>query len=111
MGGSKRKRENTNSDGDSEHARSRLHADRVKGVHAKEPSFQMMSTKWSWTPFCCLYFRPIYKTKAIHFRSNPLGSNPLGTEPSVVVKRYTSGALAFQGSCMTICKLSNIFIN
>ena len=40
-----------------------------------------------------------------------LGSNPLGTEPSVVVKRYTSGALAFQGSCMTICKLSNIFIN
>ena len=38
-----------------------------------------------------------------------LGSNPLGTEPSVVVKRYTSGALAFQGSCMTICKLSNIF--
>ena len=38
-----------------------------------------------------------------------LGSNPLGTEPSVVVKRYTSGALAFQGSCMTICKLSYNF--
>ena len=38
-----------------------------------------------------------------------LGSNPLRTEPSVVLKRYTSGALAFQGSCITICKLSNIF--
>ena len=36
--------------------------------------------------------------------------SPLGTEPSVVVKRYTSGALAFQGLCMTICELSN-FLN
>ena len=42
-------------------------------------------------------------------RQNELGSNPLGTEPSVVLKRYTSDALAFQGSCMTIDKLSNIF--
>ena len=45
----------------------------------------------------------------VRFMMYLLEYNPLTTEPSVVLKRCTSSALAFQGSSKTICKLSYIF--